>query len=119
MGGNPTAGYLGGVGGPFAWLFNPMSGLAIVDWLFMLGLLGIGISLIFGAGMKLGTYGGTVLLGMMWLASMPMDHSPLVDDHLIYAFLMLLLQWTNAGEHYGLGKWWTSLGFVQKHPWLA
>src|SRR3954453_8683072 len=46
--GNPTKGYLDSVRGPFAWLFNPMSGLGWVNWVFMAGLAGVGIGVITG-----------------------------------------------------------------------
>src|SRR3989344_3561195 len=45
-GGSPSTGFLSNaVHGPFAGLYNALSGVAIVDWLFMLGLLGLGVAL--------------------------------------------------------------------------
>ena len=54
LGGSPTTGFLSGVNGPFANFFADMAGNPFVDWLFMLGLLGIGLSLILGIGLRVG-----------------------------------------------------------------
>ncbi|GMA18260.1 hypothetical protein GCM10025862_02810 [Arsenicicoccus piscis] len=42
------------------------------DWLFMLGLLGIGIALITGCGLKIAAWTGTLLLFLMYLAEFPL-----------------------------------------------
>lgn len=120
MGGSPTAGFLGHAAGPLgssyqALAASPLSGL--IDWLFMLGLLGIGVSLILGAGMKLSCYGGAILLIMMY-GGVVQTSNPFLDEHLVYAVLLVLLRWMNAGHYYGLGEWWEKHAFVKKHPWL-
>src|ERR1044072_136763 len=51
-GGSPTAGFLKGVEGPFADTFHAMSGNPFFDWLFMLGLLGIGLGLVLGIAVR-------------------------------------------------------------------
>ena len=49
QGGSPTTGFLGNaVTGPFADFYHNLAGLAWVDWLFMLGLLFVGVGLMFG-----------------------------------------------------------------------
>jgi thiosulfate dehydrogenase [quinone] large subunit len=116
--GNPTMGFLSGVKGPFAALFNPLAGNPVVNVLFMLGLLGIGVAFVFGAGMKLGTWSGSLLLIMMWLASFPIANHPFIDDHLIYAIAMYALLYANASDYYGLGQWWKGKEFVKKNSWL-
>src|SRR6266511_1876735 len=53
-GGSPTKGFLSRVAvGPFESLFHSWAGAAWADWLFMLGLLAIGIALILGIGLRL------------------------------------------------------------------
>src|SRR5204862_181109 len=47
-GGSPTAGFLEHAKGPLADMFQSLAGMVWVDWLFMLGLLGIGLSLMLG-----------------------------------------------------------------------
>lgn len=46
-GGSPTTGFLSfGVKGPFAEIFHNLAGVMVVDWMFMLGLLFTGLTLI-------------------------------------------------------------------------
>src|SRR5512132_4695527 len=52
-GGSPTKGFLGNVAvGPFESVFHSWAGAAWADWLFMIGLLGVGIALILGVGLR-------------------------------------------------------------------
>ena len=52
-GGSPTFGFLKfGAAGPFKDTYNSIAGDAWADWLFMLGLLGIGLGLLFGVMMR-------------------------------------------------------------------
>ncbi len=41
-----------------------------------------------------------------------------MDDHLIYAGVLILLALTAAGETLGLGKIWNRLPIVRRLPWL-
>jgi thiosulfate dehydrogenase (quinone) large subunit len=116
-GGSPTAGFLiHGTSGPFATWFQALQG-PVVDWLFMIGLLGIGLALILGIGVRVAAYAGSVLLVMMYLAAPPKTN-PLLDDHIIYAMVLLLLSWVHAGYYFGLGRWWHKQAIVQKYSWL-
>lgn len=88
-GGSPTSGFLGNaVKGPFAELFRSMAGVSLVDWLFMIGLLLIGVSLLFGIYVRLGALGGIILLLLMYLAVLPPENNPIIDDHIIYALVL-------------------------------
>ena len=51
----------------------------------MLGLLGIGVALILGIGMRVAAVAGALLLVLMWTAVLPPENNPFMDDHLIYA----------------------------------
>jgi len=118
--GSPTMGFLGGVKGPFAWFFNPLAGHPVVNTIFMLGLLGIGIALLFGAGLRIAAWSGSLLLVMMWFAEWgTFTSNPFMDDHLINALVLVVLALTHAGDTWGLGKWWKSTELVKNHPWLA
>jgi thiosulfate dehydrogenase (quinone) large subunit len=117
QGGSPTAGFLlNATSEPFASIFQAMQG-PLVDWLFMIGLLGIGAALIIGFPMKLAAYSGSVLLVLMFLAAPP-KNNPLLDDHIIYAIVLILLAWIRAGHYYGLGQWWENHKLVARHPWM-
>jgi thiosulfate dehydrogenase [quinone] large subunit len=129
-GGSPTKGFLSRVAvGPFESTFHAIAGAAWADWLFMAGLLGIGIALILGIGLRAAVVSGTVMMLMMWAAEWPlakftsageptMSTNPIVDYHLIYALVLIALALTYAGHTWGLGKLWARLPFVQRNRWL-
>lgn len=91
-GGSPTMGFLSNAPqGPFADIFKSMAGLAVVDWLFMLGLLFVGITIFFNRYVKWGSLAGIVMLLLMWLAVLPPENNPIVDDHIVYAIVLAIL----------------------------
>ena len=95
-GGSPTYGFLSNATqGPFADIFRSLAGVALVDWLFMLGLLGIGLSLLFKRFLRIGVSAGVILMALMYLAVIPPENNPLIDDHIIYIVSLLLI-----GSHY-------------------
>ncbi|MEV0645421.1 DoxX family protein [Phytomonospora sp. NPDC050363] len=117
-GGSPTSGYLNNVEGPFKGFFNSMAGQTWADWLFMIGLAGIGLALILGIGMWLAAITGTILMVFMWMASLPLTTNPFLDEHLIYAVMMLGLAFVRGGDTLGLGKPWARTGLVRAVPFL-
>ena len=122
-GGNPIYGYLTyGTSGPFAESFSGLADSTFFQWLFMIGLLGIGLSLILGIGLKVAAYTGALLLMLMYISALPMvsegSHNPLVDDHVVYAFLLLYLGYTNEDHKLSLGNAWSKLEIVKKYPIL-
>lgn len=119
VGGSPTYGFLKfGTHGPFAPLFQAMAGSGLVDWLFMLGLLLIGLSLLLGIFIRLSTFFGGVLLFMIYLATFLPEHNPLIDEHIIYIIALAGISYANAGTPLGLGRWWSQTALVKKVPWL-
>src|SRR3954470_4113266 len=68
-GGSPTEGFLAHAPtGPLASFYNNIAGAAWADWLFMIGLAGIGVALILGIAMRIASGAGAALLVMMWSA---------------------------------------------------
>src|SRR3954469_1638574 len=66
-GGNPTMGFLKkGAEGPFADFYHSIAGATWTNWLFMLGLAGIGIALLAGIAMRITAGAGALMLVMMW-----------------------------------------------------
>lgn len=117
-GGSPTYGFLTfGVHGPFATFYNSIASSFLVEWLFMLGLLFIGITLTFGFMIRLGSLSGSLMMLLMYGALLPPENHPFIDDHIIYAFFMMGFAFVHTCKHLGLGSWWTSLKFV-KHRWI-
>ena len=115
-GGSPTTGYLKGVEGPFADFFNAMAGMAWADWLFMLGLLGIGVGLILGVAIRLSTFFGALLLVFMYLASLPLANNPVIDDHLVYAAILFVVMF--GVNKWSLSGWWRLLPVIKHNWWL-
>jgi len=118
-GGNPTKGFLkGGAKGPFADFYHSIAGAGWVNWLFMIGLLAIGVALITGIGLRIAAVAGGLLLVMMWSVVLPPANNVFMDDHLIYAGLLAGLALTDAGDTLGFGRWWSRVPVVAAHPWL-
>ena len=120
-GGSPTNGFLSRVAvGPFESLFHSIAGAWWADWLFMIGLLTIGVALILGVGLRLSAIAGTLLMALMWAAEWPLaqftsvgeasgSSHPFMDYHVIYALSMIVLAVIGAGKFFGLGAWWATV----------
>ncbi|MBA8944307.1 DoxX family membrane protein [Streptomyces calvus] len=129
-GGSPTEGFLGHVAvGPMESTFHAWAGAAWTDWLFMLGLLGIGLALTAGVALRLAALAGTVMMALMWVAEWPpakhlsdgsasMSTNPFADYHVVYAVVLIALAAVSAGDALGLGRWWARLPIVRDHAWL-
>jgi thiosulfate dehydrogenase [quinone] large subunit len=118
-GGSPTKGFLANSPtGPLQDFYTSFAGAAWADWLFMTGLAGIGAALILGIGIRVAAVTGSLLLVMMWSAVLPPETNPFMDDHLIYAAVLVGLALTGAGNTLGLGKPWGNLALVRRNPWL-
>lgn len=91
-GGSPTTGFLSGaVKGPFAEIFHSLAGVAIVDWMFMFGLLFIGLTLLFNRYVLWGAVAGVILMVLMWLSLLFPANNPIIDEHIVYALVLALL----------------------------
>jgi thiosulfate dehydrogenase (quinone) large subunit len=118
-GGSPTKGFLAnGAAGPFTDFYHSIAGATWANWLFMVGLAGIGVALVTGIGLRIAAVAGSVLLVMMWSVVLPPENNPFMDDHLIYAGVLVLIALLNAGETLGLGRLWARTPLVRKAPWL-
>lgn len=129
-GGSPTKGFLGNLDhGPLASMFQSWAGDAWADWLFMLGLAGIGIALLLGVGLRVTAVAGTLLMLFMWVAEWPlarftdggeptMSTNPIIDYHIIYALVLIVLAAVAAGNVWGFGHRWAQIGFVKDNRWL-
>lgn len=129
-GGSPTKGFLGSVAaGPMESTFHSWAGDTWADWLFMLGLLGIGLALTAGVALRIAAVAGTAMMALMWIAEWPpakhlsdgspsMSSNPFVDYHLVYAVVLIALAALAAGDTLGAGRLWAKLPVVRDHGWL-
>lgn len=129
-GGSPTRGFLSGVAAvPMQSTFHAWAGDTWVDWLFMAGLLGVGVALLAGVMLRPAAVAGTLMMAFMWLAEWPparhladgspsMSTNPFADYHLVYAVALIVLAVVGAGATWGLGKVWQRLPLVNRNPWL-
>ncbi|GHH41922.1 MULTISPECIES: DoxX family protein [Streptomyces] len=129
-GGSPTVGFLSGVAaGPMESTFHSWAGGTWADWLFMAGLLGVGLALVGGFALRLAAVAGTAMMALMWIAEWPpakhlsdgspsMSTNPFVDYHLIYAVVLIALAVASAGDTWGAGRLWAKLPFVRHNSWL-
>jgi thiosulfate dehydrogenase (quinone) large subunit len=94
-GGSPTLGFLSfGVRGPLVEFFHSIAGLAVVDWTFMLGLLFVGVTLISNKFVKWGCIAGGLMLFFMYLALLLPENNPIIDDHIIYILVLMLIMYS-------------------------
>lgn len=87
-----------GTHGPFASFFQSLAGLPVVDWLFMVGLIFIGLSLLLNRFVKWGSIAGAVMMALMYLAALPPENHPFIDDHIIYLVVFILLGQVAKGD---------------------
>jgi thiosulfate dehydrogenase [quinone] large subunit len=118
-GGSPTFGFLNFAteGKIFHDFFAGLAG-PVADWLFMVGLLGIGLALILGIGMRIAAVSGSIMLVLMWAAELRLENNPFMDDHIVYALVLAALALYGAGRTWGLGRVWENLSVVQRFPVL-
>lgn len=120
-GGSPTTGYLAGqieASGPAADALAAMSGQAWVDWLFMVGMGGVGIALVLGIGLRIAALGAICVMGPLWLSQLPLATNPFMDQHLMYVLVAIALAASNAGDTLGLGGAWSRTRLVKAIPVL-
>jgi thiosulfate dehydrogenase (quinone) large subunit len=118
-GGSPTEGFLKfGADGPFKGFYNSIGGTVWADTLFMLALLGIGLALTLGIGMRVAAAAGFVLYLMMWTVALPPENHPFLDEHILGAISMVVLAAFGAGNTWGLGNAWSRTELVKKNPVL-
>ncbi len=123
-GGTPSQGFLGSesVTGPLQPFFAGIASPA-TDVLFMLGMLGIGLAVVLGVGLRISAVAGSVIMVLMYLAEWPFtagtaSTNPVVDYHIIYALALIVVAATAAGDTWGIGSWWKNLPIVRTQHWL-
>ncbi len=119
-----AAGYLKGaktVVWFYQWLTNPGI-LPITNFVNEWGLTLLGVSLILGIGVRLSSILGAVLMLLYYFPILdfpyPNPNSFLVDQHIIFIFVLILFASLRAGRVWGLENWCSSLPICSKFPKL-
>lgn len=125
----PAQGFISRIDNPLGAILKPIFGNPFGDFLFMFGLLGIGVAMIFGAGLRIAAWGGTFLVALMWLSELPFAQTamvngqlvrgatnPFLDDHWLEALILLVCAYGLAGDTWGVGKTWARL--TNGNKWL-
>jgi len=122
-GGHVTEGYLvygGNPNSPFHEFFVDLGAQRWTDWVFMIGLLGLGIALMLGIGTKVAMVTGPLMLLFMYMTQMWPANNPILDDHIIQALAIIGIVLVELGHQaIGLGKVWRKVPLVQKNRWLV
>jgi len=105
-----AAGYIGGAktfAGFYQLFLNPAV-LPIVNFLNAWGLTILGVSLILGLFVRLSSSLGIVLMLLYYFAAGPFPypnaHALLIDEHIIYALLLLFFFSVRAGRYWGMDQ---------------
>jgi thiosulfate dehydrogenase (quinone) large subunit len=114
-GNSPTYGFLKfGANGVLGDYFKNLAGNQLVDWLFMLGMLFLGVALISGIAIKQASYTGILMMLLMYAALVPSKNNPLIDEHIIYSIVLLGIGSQEEAGYLSLQKWWRQNSFIQK-----
>jgi thiosulfate dehydrogenase [quinone] large subunit len=103
---SPTAPYVDNTHGPLSFIPKELpTGVDDFGWIFAIG--GLGIALTLGIFMRIAGWGGFLLNILIWFSSFPPSNNPIIDgEHMAFALSLLLLMYLQAGNHWGLGRWW-------------
>ena len=119
-----AAGYLNNAkifSGFFAWFATPNI-LPITNFVNEWGLTLLGVSLILGIGVRLSSILGAALMMLYYFPVLefpyPNTHSYIVDEHIIYALVLLVLAALRAGRTWGLENWCSRFPVCSKFPRL-
>jgi thiosulfate dehydrogenase (quinone) large subunit len=119
-----AAGYLKGAK-TAVWFYQTLlqpNILPTINFLNEWGLTLLGISLLLGVFVRLGSIFGSVLMFLYYLPILNFpfvgEHALLVDEHLIYIAALAVLGAFKAGRAWGIERWCASLPICARYPKL-
>ena len=114
-----AAGYISGskvFAGFYTWLLQPNI-LPVINFLNEWGLTLIGAALILGVFVRFASFFGLVLMILYYLPIYPPAHG-LVDEHIIYSLVFLVLMGFGAGEILTASTWIQTRLHPMWHKWV-
>jgi len=118
-----ASGYLGNAKaftGFYDWLLNPGI-LPTVNFVNEWSLTLLGVSLILGIGVRLSSFLGALLMLLYYIPlgfPRPNPNAFIVDQHVIYIFVLFFFASIKAGRFMGLENWCSGLPICSKFPKL-
>lgn len=97
--------FLGNLDGPFAPFFSGMMGNAVIDYLNAFGLFLVGVAVSLGILTRFACYCGILLMTLYYLAGFPPERAFIVDNHLIFIGVFLVLAAESAGRYWGIDQY--------------
>ena len=104
----------------FQWLASPAN-LGWINFVNEWGLTLLGVSLILGVFVRISSIAGAVLMLLYYFPVLDFPyiaHGFLVDEHIIYTLVLVLLATVRAGRYYGLERWCANLPICSRFPRL-
>ncbi|MBI2448403.1 DoxX family protein [Candidatus Microgenomates bacterium] len=105
----------------YQWLSSPDI-INITNFLNEWGQLLIGVALLLGIFTRFASIMGVLLMALYYLPILdfpyPNAHAFIVDEHVIYAFALLVLASFRAGRSFGLENWCSKLPICSRFPRL-
>lgn len=105
--------------GLFSFFLQPEI-LPIVNFLNAWGLTAIGVALLLGVGVRLASVFGAALMMLYYLPILEFpyvgQYAFLIDEHVIYALVFVLLFVFRAGRFWGLETWCSNLPICAHYP---
>lgn len=106
----------------FYHLLTTPSVLPIINMINEWGLTLLGISLMLGVFVRVSSILGAILMLLYYFPVLTfpyiLPHSYIVDEHIVYAFLLLVLASARAGRVFGLENWCANLPLCSRFPTL-
>ena len=110
--------FLSGQKGIFSDYFQTLASNKLIDYLNAYGQLAIGLGVITGTLLRLASFWGIFLMIMYYLAGYPPRNAFLIDSHILYSGIFLLLMSFGAGRYFGFDGLIENLRIVKRHRWL-
>ena len=118
-GASPTFGYLQfATSGPFAGLMQGLAGNIVVDLLYMMGQLLIGLSLLTGIGLTVAGYSGALLMALIYISAFPKEFHPFMDQHIIYGIILVGIAVLKPRASFDFSERWAQTPIAQRHAFL-
>lgn len=110
---------------PFIGFFESLANSGLVDFLNMWGVAAIGVFLLVGLFVRWSAFWGAVVMALYWMSALqgnlgdflPVEHGYVVDQHIVYIFLLFGLGTLGAGHIIGLDAWASRTDFARNNRW--